>query len=98
MRHIAQKNHMTVVSFGGESDAEIDLEPATPFTKLVDAYADRMALYDMVLKNNVRIWQSVMGLNLLLKYRYESKNYQRDDFVCPCSQGRVDIQNFYLEK
>lgn len=59
MKHIARKNEMTVVSFSGETDAEVDLEPATPFTPLVDAYADRMAVYDMLLKNNLRLMRTM---------------------------------------
>lgn len=59
MKHIARKNEMTVVSCYGEADAEVKLEPATPFTPIVDAYADRMAVYDMVYKNNLRIFRSL---------------------------------------
>lgn len=59
MKHIARKNEMTVVSCCGESDAEVNLEPATPFTTLVDAYADRVAVYDMVFKNNMRIMRNI---------------------------------------
>lgn len=59
MKHIARKNEMTVVSCYGESDAEVDLEPANVFTPMVDAYADRIALYDMVLKNNIRMIRSI---------------------------------------
>ena len=56
MRHIARKNQMTVVSCGGESDAKVEIEPATPATVLEDAYMDRVALYDMYFKNNYRIF------------------------------------------
>lgn len=59
MKHIARKNEMTVVSCCGDSEAEIDLEPPTPFTPMVDAYADRMAIYDMVYKNNLRLIRSL---------------------------------------
>lgn len=59
MKHIARKNDMTVVSEFGESEAEVDLEPANAFTPLVDAYADRIAVYDMVYKNNMRVMRSL---------------------------------------
>ena len=59
MKHIARKNDMTVVSEYGESDAEVDLEPANALTPMVDAYADRMALYDMIYKNNLRLIRSL---------------------------------------
>jgi RimJ/RimL family protein N-acetyltransferase len=55
MKHIARKNDMTVVSEGGDSDANVQVAPATPFTPMVDAYADRMAMYDMIVKNNITI-------------------------------------------
>lgn len=55
MKHIARKNYMTVVSDGGESDANVQVAPATPFTPIVDAYVDRMAMYDMIFKNNMTI-------------------------------------------
>lgn len=59
MKHIARKNDMAVVSCCGESEAEVKLEPATPFTTIVDAYADRVAIYDMVYRNNLRIMRSL---------------------------------------
>lgn len=59
MKHIARKNEMTVVTEYGESEAEVDLEPPSPFTPIVDAYADRMAVYDMVYKNNLRVMRSL---------------------------------------
>lgn len=54
MRHIARKNEMTVVSSYGETDAEVKIEPPTPATVMKDAYLDRIALYDMYWKNNMR--------------------------------------------
>lgn len=62
MRHIARKNEMTVVSCCGESDAEVNLEPANAFTPMVDAYADRISLYDMVFKNSLRIMRNTFGV------------------------------------
>ena len=56
MRHIARKNDMTVVSCGGDSDAKVEVEPATPATHLQDAYMDRIAMYDMYYKNSYRIF------------------------------------------
>lgn len=52
MKHIARKNDMTVVSEYGESDATVHIEPATPMTVAEDVYLDRIALYDMYVKNN----------------------------------------------
>lgn len=52
MKHIARKNDMTVVSELGESDANVHIEPGTPATIVQDAYLDRIALYDMYVKNN----------------------------------------------
>lgn len=60
MKHIARKNDMAVVSEFGESDANVHLEPSTPLVHAVDAYADRMALYDMLLKNNIRIIRNML--------------------------------------
>lgn len=56
MRHIARKNDMTVVSGYGESDAEVKIDPPTPVTIMEDAYMDRIALYDMYWKNNIRVF------------------------------------------
>ena len=53
MKHIARKNNMEVVSCCGESDAQVHIEPATPVTIIQDAYMDRIALYDMLVKNNM---------------------------------------------
>lgn len=52
MRHIALKNDMAVVSCQGESDAKIEVAAATPVTIIQDVYLDRVALYDMLVKNN----------------------------------------------
>jgi GNAT superfamily N-acetyltransferase len=56
MRHIARKNEMTVVSGYGDTDANVQVEPATPATILKDAYMDRIAMYDMYYKNNYRLF------------------------------------------
>ena len=70
MKHIARKNDMAVVTEYGESDANVHLEPPTPFVHVVDAYADRMALYDMLFRGNVKVMRSLMP-----KYWYdESKS------------------------
>ena len=55
MRHIASKNNMTVISCYGESDAKVEVTPATPATIMQDAYMDRIAMYDMYFKNNFRV-------------------------------------------
>lgn len=53
MKHIARKNDMTVATELGDTDASVDLAPPTIFTPLVDAYVDRIALYDMMYKTNM---------------------------------------------
>lgn len=70
MRHIARKNDMAVVTEYGESDANVHLEPPTPVVHLVDAYADRMAMYDMVYKSNVKVMRSFIP-----KYWYETQSH-----------------------
>jgi RimJ/RimL family protein N-acetyltransferase len=60
MKHIARKNDMAVVSELGETDANVHLQPATPLVHVVDAYADRMALYDMMLKRNISIFRQMV--------------------------------------
>lgn len=59
MKHIARKNDMLVVSEDGESDANVVVPPANPFVHMVDAYADRMSLYDMAFKYNMRVLKSM---------------------------------------
>lgn len=73
MRHIARKNYMTVVSDGGESEANVHVAPATPFTPIVDAYVDRMALYDMMFKDQMKAIRTMW--NIAPKYKCnESKS------------------------
>lgn len=60
MKHIARKNDMTVVSDHGESDANVSVAKASPFTPMMDVYADRMAIYDMVYKSNLMAWQKIV--------------------------------------
>jgi len=70
MKHIARKNDMAVITESGETDANVHLDPPTPFVHLIDNYADRMALYDMIFKNNIRVMR-----NFIPKYWYdESKS------------------------
>lgn len=57
MKHIAKKNDMTLVSEYGETDATVQVEPPTLMTPLKDAYMDRMALYDMVFREQMRIFK-----------------------------------------
>jgi len=52
MKHIARKNDMTVVSECGETDATVEVKPASVATVMKDAYLDRMAVYDMLIKTN----------------------------------------------
>lgn len=60
MKHIARKNDMTVVSEHGDVDANVVVAPATAFTNMVDAYVDRMAIYDMLYKRNMNIWKRIV--------------------------------------
>lgn len=58
MRHIAKKNDMVVVSCSpGEVDVEVDILPPTAATFMEDAYLDRIAFYDMITKNSLRIFK-----------------------------------------
>jgi RimJ/RimL family protein N-acetyltransferase len=59
MKHIARKNDMTVVSEYGESDANVEVKPATPFTVMEDAYLDRIAMYDMAFKQQMKVFRSM---------------------------------------
>ena len=54
MKHIAKKNDMVLVSEYGETEAKVQVEPATPSTYVAEAYLDRIAIYDMLLKNQYR--------------------------------------------
>lgn len=56
MKHIARKNQMVLVSDSGETEAEVDVEPATPATYMEEAYLNRIAIYDMYMKNNYRVF------------------------------------------
>jgi RimJ/RimL family protein N-acetyltransferase len=55
MKHIAKKNDMAVVSCCGDSDARLTIEPPTPVTPLHDAYLDRMALCDSLIKGQFKL-------------------------------------------
>lgn len=59
MRHIARKNDMVVVSDQGETDANVHLNPANPVVHMIDAYADRMALYDMIMKQQIKFFRGM---------------------------------------
>jgi len=61
MKHIARKNDMTVVSESGETDANVEVKPGTPFTAMTDAYLDRIALYDMIYKSNIKVFNTLIG-------------------------------------
>lgn len=61
MKHIARKNDMTVVSEHGEVDANVTVAPPTPFTPMMDAYVDRIAIYDMLYKRNLDTWKKIVG-------------------------------------
>lgn len=61
MRHIAKKNEMVLQSEYGETDANVEVAPPSVMTQAADAYLDRMAFYDMIYKNNMRVFNSLMG-------------------------------------
>lgn len=61
MRHIAKKNDMVLESEHGETDAVVEVSPASPMTKAADAYLDRMSFYDMVYKTNMRVFNTLLG-------------------------------------
>lgn len=63
MRHIARKNEMSIVSSYGESDATVSLEPPTPATCFKDAYLDRLALYDTLFSNNLKLFNATFWVN-----------------------------------
>ena len=67
MKHIARKNDMIVVSEYGETDATVKVEPPTPITKFRDAYMDRIALYDMLFKNNIKLFKNTFWVNHIPK-------------------------------
>jgi RimJ/RimL family protein N-acetyltransferase len=59
MKHIALKNRMHVITQMGETDADIHVEPPTPITHVMDAYYDRIGIYDMILKSSRRMMSGV---------------------------------------
>lgn len=61
MKHIARKNDMTVVSEYGETDATVEIAPASAFTQMADAYVDRIAMYDMMYKTNMGMLKRFYG-------------------------------------
>ena len=72
MKHIAKKNNMVLISEYGETDAAIDVEPATPATYMQDVYMDRVALYDMLHKNNYRMIKNFFNMSNGESYDSES--------------------------
>jgi hypothetical protein len=58
MRHIAKKNDMVIVSLDGESDANVLVDPPTPVTVWEDAYLDKIAMYDMIYKKQMRLFKN----------------------------------------
>lgn len=60
MRHIAKKNDMTVVSCLGETDARVEVKPATPMTFYRDAYLDRVAIYDMLFRSQAEAYSAFL--------------------------------------
>jgi RimJ/RimL family protein N-acetyltransferase len=70
MRHIAKKHDMVVVSCDGETDAKVKVEPPTPLTIYKDAYLDRVAIYDMVIRTQSEIYERWLNA---FKYAREKK-------------------------
>lgn len=68
MKHIAHKNDMTVVSCYGETDAKVHVQPPTPMTVVQEAYLDRIAMYDMLIRS-----QSGLYGAWLEAFRYDKK-------------------------
>lgn len=60
MRHIAKKNDMTVVSCLGETDARVEVKPATAMTLYRDAYLDRVAIYDMLFRSQTEVYKTFL--------------------------------------
>ena len=58
MRHIAKKNDMVIVSLDGETDANVLVDPPTPVTVWEDAYLDKIAMYDMIYKKQMRLFKN----------------------------------------
>ena len=69
MKHIAKKNDMVVVSCDGETDAKVKVEPPTPVTIYKDAYLDRVALYDMLIRSQSEVYE-----RWLSAFKYARKN------------------------
>lgn len=59
MKHIAKKNQMTVVSYDGDAEARVTIESPTPVAPLHDAYLDRMALYDTLIRGQYNLLRSL---------------------------------------
>lgn len=56
MKHIAKKHNMVVVSCDGETDAKVKVEPPSPITIYKDAYLDRVAIYDMLIRTQSKLY------------------------------------------
>ena len=69
MKHIAKKNDMVVVSCDGETDAKVKVEPPTPVTIYKDAYLDRVALYDMLIRSQSEVYERWLNA-----FKYARKN------------------------
>jgi len=59
MKHIARKNQMTLQSDYGETDALVDIQPATALTPFADAMYDRIAVYDSVYRNHMNMMRKL---------------------------------------
>jgi RimJ/RimL family protein N-acetyltransferase len=69
MKHIAKKNDMVVISCDGETDAKVKVEPPTPVTIYKDAYLDRVALYDMLIRSQSEVYERWLNA-----FKYARKN------------------------
>jgi len=59
MIRLARRAGMDVVLEAGDADAHLALAPATALSLTSELVADRVALYDYTLKNNVEAWRRV---------------------------------------
>ncbi len=56
---MAQRFDMDIVTSAGDSDAHIDLPPASPASITGEFVTDRLALYDYALKAHVAAWKRI---------------------------------------
>lgn len=62
MQHIAQKNHMQVLTEQDESDARLSIAAPTPLTVYHETRATRMAVADMLVRHHAKVFMKLWGL------------------------------------